>query len=170
MIGKVRRNKHSAGRGLTSIGPLFLWSLTNLVKSAYLGNDMIERRVIFLQRFSRVITRAKVEHGINLLIFWFHRTDDQQKALYAIGRTIELHRGPVTNCDGVIKKSRHQKWEAVDVVIVKDGALVWSRIPEYEIIGYIGKEEGLRWGGDWDGDAERDPNDFDIYHFEYRGS
>ena len=54
-------------------------------------------------------------------------------------------------------------------MIVKDGKLIWNRIPEYEILGRYGQDEGLRWGGDWDGDEERDPNDFDIYHFEYKG-
>lgn len=127
---------------------------------------MISRRTTFLRRFSKFITRAYDERGIELLIFWYHRTDDQQAALYAIGRTIELHRKPVTNCDGKIKKSRHQYWEAGDVVIVMGGKLVWDRIPQYELLGQIAKEEGLRWGGDWDGDEERDPNDFDIYHFE----
>lgn len=130
---------------------------------------MISRRILFLQRFSRFIIRVYEELGVELLIFWLHRTDDQQAALYAIGRTIELHRKPVTNCNGTTKKSKHQFWEAGDVVIVENGKLVWNRIPAYEEMGRIAKDEGLRYGGDWDGDEERDPNDFDIYHFELKG-
>ena len=130
---------------------------------------MTANRILFSRRVSRFVIRVYEELGIEVLLFWFHRTDDQQKSLYAIGRTIELHRKPVTNCDGVIKKSKHQIWEAVDLVIVCAGVLIWTRIPEYEEMGRIAKEEGLRWGGDWDGDEVRDPNDFDIYHFEFNG-
>ena len=119
---------------------------------------MTERRIIFLQRVSRLVTRAFEEHGIRVLLYWFNRTDDQQKALYAIGRTIELHRNPVTNCDGILIKSKHQFWEAVDLVIVKNGELIWERIPEYEALGRIAKEAELKWGGGWDSG--------DIYHFE----
>ena len=74
----------------------------------------------------------------------------------------------MTNCDGILIKSKHQFWEAVDLVIVKNGELIWPRIPDYEILGRIAKEEELRWGGDWDGDEIRDPNDFDPYHFEFK--
>lgn len=129
---------------------------------------MTGHRIAFLQRVSRLVTRAFEEHGIEVLLFWFHRTEDQQRALYAIGRTIELHRKPVTNCDGVIKKSKHQFWLAVDLVIVTAGVLQWNRNELYEELGRIAKEEGLRWGGDWDGDEERDPNDFDVFHFEFK--
>jgi len=135
----------------------------------YFKRSMTSRRVIFLQRFSRFIIRVYEELGIELLIFWLHRTDEQQAALYAIGRTIELHRNPVTSCDGTIKKSKHQFWEAGDVVIIQHNEPVWDRIPEYEAMGLIAKDEGLRYGGDWDGDEERDPNDFDPYHFELKG-
>lgn len=129
---------------------------------------MTEDRIIFFQQVSRFVIRVYEELGIEVLLFWFHRTDDQQKSLYAIGRTIELHRKPVTNCDGVTTHSKHERWLAVDFVIVEKGVLIWTRVPGYEEMGRIAKEEGMRWGGDWDGDEVRDPNDFDIYHFEYR--
>ncbi len=129
---------------------------------------MISRRVLFLIRFSRLITRAKDELNLDLIIFWLNRTDEQQAALYAIGRTIELHRKPVTNCNGITSRSNHQYWTAGDLGIIKNGTIVWERIPEYEELGRIAKEEGLRWGGDWDGDEIRDPNDYDPYHFELK--
>lgn len=74
----------------------------------------------------------------------------------------------MTNCDGVYKISKHQLWLAVDLVIVTAGVLQWTRNALYEEIGIIAKEEGLRWGGDWDGDEFRDPNDFDAFHFEFK--
>lgn len=39
------------------------------------------------------------------------RTSNDQKELYAIGRTVEVGRKPVTWKDGVIKKSKHQMRE-----------------------------------------------------------
>jgi len=130
-----------------------------------------ERRVEFVHLTSELTLKAYRDHGIWVVVFWFHRTEDQQRALFAIGRTIELHRKPVTNCDGIIKRSAHQDWEAKDFCIIDraTGEWQWSRIPEYNILGRAAMDLGLAWGGDWDGDGIRDPNDFDCFHFEYKG-
>lgn len=117
-----------------------------------------DRRVEFLSKFSQLVDMAYGRHGIQVAIFWLNRTDDQQQALYAIGRTIELHRKPVTNCDGIIKKSKHQPWEAGDICVIRDGVWIWERVPEYETLGRIAKEVGLEWGGNW--------KLGDIFHFE----
>ena len=126
------------------------------------------QRIKFARRISDLILKAFNERGICVAIFWFHRTENQQQALYAIGRTVELHKKPVTNCDGIIKRSKHQDWEAADLCIIdpKTGEWQWSRIPEYDILGRLAKELELAWGGDWDGDEIRDPNDYDCFHFE----
>lgn len=128
------------------------------------------KRIEFLQLLSELILRARGEN-ISVAIFWLNRTTEQQKALYAIGRTIELHRKPVTNCDGVIKRSMHQEWLAGDLCVINPVTFewIWERVPEYEILGRIALDLGLRWGGDWNGNEIRDPNDFDIYHFELGG-
>lgn len=112
---------------------------------------------------------AKILHRIEVRPFWFHRTAEQQAALYAIGRTIETDKKPVTNCDGYVKKSKHQSWLAVDLVVVIDGLLIWERTEDYEKLGKLGKKFGLRWGGDWDSDDIIEPTENDCYHFEYKG-
>lgn len=123
------------------------------------------RRVAFFSLLSHLVGKAS-DRGIQLAIFWLHRTTDQQLALYQQGRTQPGKR--VTNCDGREIKSKHQKWEAADVCIIDPvtGLWRWDRNESYEILGRIAKELGLRWGGDWDGDEVRDPTDYDIYHFE----
>jgi len=126
---------------------------------------MTLRRVIFFYKIALLVFFARLRR-IQLLPTCFHRTRDEQKELYAIGRTKELDRKPVTNCDGVTKISKHQIWEAIDFCIYKDGKLIWQRGSEYEILGKIAKILKLRWGGDWNADDKVDPGDFDIYHFE----
>lgn len=112
---------------------------------------------------------ARWLHKIRVMPFWFHRTEKQQAELYAIGRTVETHKKPITNCDGIIKISKHQRWLAFDFVIVIDGELQWSRIPAYEKFGKLAKRLGLRWGGDWDSDDIIEPTENDVYHVEHKG-
>jgi len=126
-----------------------------------------EKRTEFIRSLSELILKGHNDYGIRVAVFWFHRTEEQQRALYAIGRTVELHKKPVTNCDGMTKRSAHQDWMAADLCIIdrKTGEWQWPRIPEYKILGRIARNLGLAWGGDWNGDGIRDPNDFDWYHF-----
>jgi len=125
-----------------------------------------EERVEFLQRLSRVIYVLKNDYYLEFMIIWYHRTKDQQKALYEIGRSIPGK--IVTNCDGEIKISNHQLWIAADLVLIQYGKIVWGRCEEYERLGEVAFSEGLGWGGDWDEDGEEDPSDYDIYHVELR--
>lgn len=84
------------------------------------------------------------------------RTTEQQKALYAKGRTVPGK--IVTNCDGVKKKSNHQAKAdgygyAVDLY-GWDGKALWDKASLSAIAGHI-KEAAqkypckLQWGGDW---------------------
>ena len=96
--------------------------------------------------------------GIRFNLTEFHRTTERQAELYAQGRTAPG--GVVTNCDGVIKLSKHQSWEAVDIVIVlEDGRRTLQHVPEYDILGKLWEQIGGTWGG-------RFTSFFDIYHFE----
>lgn len=87
-------------------------------------------------------------------------TQDQQK-LYAIGRTTELERKPVTYVDGVNKKSNHQAkadgyGHAVDIYIYdhNTNSASWdvsllTHVAKHiqEVAKTLGLE--LAWGGDW---------------------
>jgi peptidoglycan L-alanyl-D-glutamate endopeptidase CwlK len=95
------------------------------------------------------------------------RTTKDQRELYAIGRTTELERRPVTYTDGVKKVSNHQMrsdghgW-AFDIYIYENGKAVWNG-DKLELVARhlqkwaeaIAKENDeykgyyLSWGGDW---------------------
>ena len=57
----------------------------------------------------------------------------------------------VTKLDGVKNQSMHQKGLAIDVVPATAGKASWPPAgdPRWEILGRIGEECGLDWGGRW---------------------
>lgn len=95
--------------------------------------------------------------GIKLIIIHTLRTWEEQAALWAKGRGAP---GPrVTNARPGY--SYHNFGLAFDVAIIgKDGKITWTS-PHWQLIGEIGKELGLFWGGDFKTLA-------DYGHFEYR--
>jgi len=89
------------------------------------------------------------------------RTLEDQQGLYAIGRTVEVGRKPVTHTDGIRKKSNHQAkadgngW-AFDIYIY----LAESKRASWDVekltavanhIKEVAADFGvlLTWGGDW---------------------
>lgn len=123
----------------------------------------IGRRKEFIFRMGLLFKIADAK-GIFFIPYCFHRTTRTQQDLYAIGRTRPGRR--VTNCDGVIKKSKHQFWEAEDCIVIKGKKWMWEGCPEYGILGRLAPDLGLVWGGDWDADGEVDPTDWDKFHFQ----
>ena len=94
------------------------------------------------------------------------RTTKDQQELYAIGRTIDVGRRPVTYTDGVRKLSNHQikrghGW-AFDIYIYINGRASWN-VDKLEAVARhlikhseaLAKEDEnyknlyLCWGGDW---------------------
>lgn len=120
------------------------------------------------------------------------RTELEQRALYAQGRkplnevnALRMGAGmyllkasennnTVTNCDGVVNKSRHQSGMALDVVPAVNGNPVWPPTidPRWKQIASIMVKHGFRWGMDWNGDGKtRDDGDktevmIDAPHYE----
>ena len=69
----------------------------------------------------------------------------------------------VTKLDGNKSKSMHQLGLAIDLVPVIDGKAAWPPAddPRWEVLGRIGEECGLEWGGRW--------KDFlDLPHYQRR--
>ena len=102
------------------------------------------------------------------------RSEADQLGLYAIGRTVEMGRKPVTYVDGIIKKSNHQAKEdgygyAFDVYIYDHATkrASWSVDRLTSLATHIikiarTKYIKLDWGGNW--------TKFKDYpHFEYKG-
>jgi peptidoglycan LD-endopeptidase CwlK len=80
------------------------------------------------------------------------RTDIEQAALYAKGRTTPGK--IVTNADGVKNKSNHQAkadgfGHAVDSCFMVNGKPSWDEKLPWNTFGACAKAVGLVWGGDW---------------------
>lgn len=109
----------------------------------------------------KVIKAAITNSPYDFTIVQGVRTTEQQKALYAKGRTKPGKK--VTNCDGVKNKSNHQAkadgfGHAIDLVIVdpsKPDGFDWDNSAKYKAVAdhvlKVGKELGVNvtWGGNW---------------------
>lgn len=96
------------------------------------------------------------------------RSTERQQALFAQGRTKPGKK--VTNCDGVLKKSNHQRkadgfGHAADCAFVDDPRTpkdeTWDENKPWEAFGALAEALGLTWGGRW-----KDPHD--APHVEMR--
>lgn len=128
--------------------------------------------------FKLAISRSDVDFGISE----GHRAIERQKALYAIGRTIELHKKPITKIDGVENTSLHNKYpsEATDYYIYHSDPVIRKKIAfDKAHLAYVAGllkscarellEKGeichdIRWGANWDKDGVIDyDQSFDDY-------
>lgn len=99
-----------------------------------------------VERVSRVIA-AMTALGFPMRVTDGLRTDAQQQALYAQGRSAP---GPVvTHADGITKRSKHQDGKAADCAFWIDGKPSWSSTLPWDAYGACAKAVGLRWGGDF---------------------
>jgi peptidoglycan L-alanyl-D-glutamate endopeptidase CwlK len=113
-----------------------------------------------MQEKCRLFAGRMAEIGIPWMLTCTFRSQDEQDALWRIGRSEPGQRVTWT------KISRHTGRTAFDVAILKDGKPCWDTkvsvnendIPDYLEAGQIGEEIGLVWGGRW-----RSP---DYPHFE----
>lgn len=85
--------------------------------------------------------------GIELLVTSTWRDIEAQNALYAIGRTTQLDRKPVTNAKG--GQSWHNFKTAYDVVPLIGGKAAWNDAKLWREIVRLGKSLGLEAGADW---------------------
>lgn len=107
------------------------------------------------QKFARNLGRLlkyAIQNDIDYLVTEIYRTAEQQNEIFKSGKG-------VTNCDGYKVISQHQKGLAADLVIQRDGNLVWDHVPEYDKLGKFWQELGGEWGGTYTSPAG------DIYHF-----
>lgn len=84
--------------------------------------------------------------GIELLVTSTYRDAESQDALYAIGRTAQMERKPVTNARG--GQSWHNYRVAWDVVPLIGGKAQWDS-PLWKEIIRIGKAVGAEAGAEW---------------------
>ena len=106
-------------------------------------------RVNFFHLLSRLIVQAR-ENQIEVMPTSVFRTAEEQYALFAAGKS---------RADGYVKLSAHQRWLACDLVIIRDGGLIWSKDPAYETLAVLWEALGGIAGKHW-------TNFPDQFHFE----
>jgi len=102
-----------------------------------------------LQEKANAFAVAMVNAGITFMFTCTKRTQAEQDALYAQGRTKPGRKVTWT------RKSKHIDGKAFEIEIIKNGEPCWDTkvsvdgdaIPDYEEAGKIGESLGLRWGG-----------------------
>jgi len=97
--------------------------------------------------------KAMAQAGIDFILTCTSRTQEEQDALYAQGRT---RPGKIVTWT---RNSKHIAGKAFDIAILVKGKLCWNPaldadgdgVPEYTEAGKIGEAVGLIWGGRFKG-------------------
>ena len=97
--------------------------------------------------YARMLVERAAAANIEIKILSGTRTYAEQDALFAIGRTKEMNRRPVTNAKG--GESNHNFGIAFDVGVFR-GKDYLGDSPLYATVGAIGMDIGLEWGGQWE--------------------
>lgn len=102
----------------------------------------------------------ETHEGRKLILTATYRSPEEQFRLYQQGRvqvadgSWQLDADPttavVTNCDGFLKRSRHNSnpAEALDFAVIVVGKISWD-VREYAVVGRLAEARGLIWGGAW---------------------
>lgn len=95
--------------------------------------------------YARTLVQRAAAAGIEIQIIGGTRTYAEQDALFAKGRTI-LSERKVTNAKG--GESNHNFGIAFDIGVF-NGRTYLGESPAYDVVGPLGMEIGLEWGGEW---------------------
>lgn len=103
--------------------------------------------------------------GIDLLIYCTLRSNSEQDALYAQGRTkpgvVVTNAGPGQSMHNPDKNGKAWAFDAVPLV---DGKADWGNAALVEKVGLIGEACGLSWAGRWRGPLR------ERVHFQIEGA
>jgi len=123
----------------------------------------IEDLVPAVQQQAKALVKAAKDAGIDLLITSTYRSNEEQAALYAQGRT-----KPGAIVTNARPGDSYHNWRcAFDVVPLRNGKPVWGTTgPDGDLwrkIGEMGEAAGLEWAGRWTGKLR------EMAHFQYTG-
>ena len=120
------------------------------------------------QRYKLLKMEYELGHvGNKLFITCTYRSIESQKKAFAVGRdangNIIDKNKIITNCDGIIKKSRHNyyKAQALDFGIISFGKISW-REQDFREVGELAIKYGLVWG------IKLSKNSIDLPHLQWR--
>jgi peptidoglycan L-alanyl-D-glutamate endopeptidase CwlK len=102
----------------------------------------------------RMLLTEASARGHVLIVTQGLRTDAEQDALYAQGRTKP---GAIVTYARA-GESAHNFGAAVDFAFLVDGAISWDDALPWADIGAIGESLGLVWGGRWEGKKRDRPH------------
>lgn len=116
-----------------------------------------------VQQRAKALVNAAKDAGIDLLITSTYRSNEEQAALYAQGRT-----KPGAIVTNARPGDSYHNWRcAFDVVPLRNGKPVWGTTgPDGELwrkVGELGESAGLEWAGRWGSKFREYP------HFQYTG-
>lgn len=75
--------------------------------------------------------------------------------------------GRITNLDGIVNKSEHQRARAMDVVPMLGKALHWKAPASTWLkLGEVARKYGFEWGGDWKANPAAELG-WDCPHWQY---
>lgn len=120
-----------------------------------LASRKIEDLIPEMQTLAIAFKWAMEDAGIDFIFTCTFRSQKEQNALYAQGRT------KPGNIVTWTRNSKHTQREAFDIAVLKAGKITWDT-KDYMQPGQIGMEIGLNWGGIW-------KKSKDYPHFEYAG-
>lgn len=100
--------------------------------------------------YARALVQKAAARGIEIKIISGFRSYEEQNALYAQGRTTPGKR--VTNAKG--GESNHNFGIAFDIGVF-EGTDYLDESPNYDVVGALGMELGLDWGGNWQSFKDR---------------
>ena len=116
-----------------------------------------------VQQRAKALVNAAKDAGIDLLITSTYRSNEEQAALYAQGRT-----KPGAIVTNARPGDSYHNWRcAFDVVPLRNGKPVWGTTgPDGDLwrkIGEMGEAVELEWAGRWTGKLR------EMAHFQYTG-
>ena len=123
----------------------------------------IEDLVPAVQAKAKALLDAAKDAGVDLLVTSTYRSNEEQAALYAQGRT-----KPGAIVTNARPGDSYHNWRcAFDVVPLRNGKPVWGTTgPDGDLwrkIGEMGESVGLEWAGRWTGKLR------EMAHFQYTG-
>jgi peptidoglycan L-alanyl-D-glutamate endopeptidase CwlK len=123
----------------------------------------LEDLVPAAQQRAQALVKAAKDAGIDFLVTSTYRSNEEQAALYAQGRT-----KPGAIVTNARPGDSYHNWRcAFDVVPLRNGKPVWGTSgPDGDLwrkIGEMGEAVGLEWAGRWTGKLR------EMAHFQYTG-
>lgn len=123
----------------------------------------IEDLTLAVQQRAQALVKAARDAGIDLLVTSTYRSNEEQAALYAQGRT-----KPGAIVTNARPGDSYHNWRcAFDVVPLRNGKPVWGTSgPDGDLwrkIGEMGESVELEWAGRWTGKLR------EMAHFQYTG-